>query len=279
MKLLDGATGTMLWALAEKNGVPKVPVWRYNIEHPEFVEEVAREYIDAGSDMILTNTFDANRPAVRKNSEYTVEDVIRAGVAIAHKAAEGRDVKICFSVGPLSELLEPFGDLEEDECREVYAEMIRAGVEAGVDVILLETFMDAEMLRIAAEEGKKTGLPVFCTMSFEKSGKTMFGNSVDDILEALEPVGVDAVGLNCSYGPETAVAVIESFHQKTALPLILKPNAGLPVSFGGDPEDAYTPERFINDLRPVLPYVSYVGGCCGSSPGYIKALRGEVGEK
>lgn len=279
MKLLDGATGTMLWDIAEKNGLPKLPVWRYNLEHPEFVEEVAREYVDAGSDVILTNTFAANRPAVTANSSCTVGEVIKAGVAIARRAAEGHDVKVCFSAGPLTELLEPYGDLEEDECRGIYAEMIGEGAACGVDMILLETFMDAEMLRIAAEEAKKTGLPVFCTMSFEKSGRTMFGNSVDDILEVLEPIGVDAVGLNCSYGPETAVAVIESFHQKTSLPIILKPNAGIPAADGSFSENAYTPERFIGDLRPVFPYVSYIGGCCGSTPDYIRALRREFAGK
>ena len=118
--LLDGAVGTTLWSIAEAHGVEKVPVWRYNIEHPEFVEELTRKYLEAGSEIILTNTFGANGPSVKHSSDYSVKDVVTAGVKITKKVTDGTGVKACMSVGPLSQILEPYGDLEEDECREIY---------------------------------------------------------------------------------------------------------------------------------------------------------------
>ncbi|MBQ6475697.1 MAG: homocysteine S-methyltransferase family protein [Clostridia bacterium] len=272
--LLDGAGGTTLWYIAESNGVEKVPVWRYNIEHPEYVEEVVRGYRDAGSQIILTNTFGANGPAVKHSSNYSVEEVITAGVQAARRVLEGTDVKLSLDLGPLTQILEPYGDLEEDECIEIYDEMLEAGMRAGCDMITIETFMDLEMMRIVATEAKKYGVPVFCTMTYEKNGKTIFGNSVQDTIDVLEPIGIDAVGLNCSLGPDLALPVIREFSEKTKLPLIFKPNAGMPImNADGKTTTEYSAVQFAEDVRPALDFVSYIGGCCGSDPDYIREIK------
>ena len=277
--LLDGAVGTELWAKAEKNGWKKEPVWKYNIDHPEIVAELAREYADAGSDIILSNTFGANAPSVQKSSSYSVSEVVSAGVKIAKEAVGGRGIRVGLDAGPLSELMEPYGDLTEEEVAEIYAEMFEAGVGAGADLIFLETFIDLAMLRVAAEEAKKYGVPVFCSLSFERLGKTMMGNSPEDMIEELEPLGVDAIGMNCSLGPELAVPIIRKFAGKTSLPLLFKPNAGLPVmKADGTVSTEYSAKAFVDGIAPALDFVDYVGGCCGSAPSYIRELAERIGK-
>jgi len=272
--LLDGAWGTSLWNLAQENGVEKVPVWRYNIEHPEFIETIAGKYIEAGSQIIYTNTFTANRLDVKRQSDYSVEEVVRAGVAIAKKATAGTDVKVALSMGPLSELMEPYGDLEEEEVAEIYEEMIAPGVEAGADIILFETFMDIEMMKAAAEAALRYDRPVFCTMAFEPNGKTIFGISPAKMAEELGGLGVAAIGMNCGIAPHEAMPIIEEFRKCTDLPLIFKPNAGKPVlNPDGTTETEYDAGTFVRDAAPALQLADYIGGCCGSSPDYIAELK------
>lgn len=272
--LLDGAIGTILWDKAEAHGVEKEPVWKYNIEHPEFVEDVTREYLDAGSEIVLTNTFGANRPAVNHSSSYTVDEVITAGVTIAKNLLRGTKARVCLDIGPLSQLLEPYGPLKKDKCAEIYDEMMKAGVDAGCDMIMMETFMDLEMMRIATLVAQKYDKPVFCSMTFEKHGKTIFGNPVQSIIDTLSPLGIDAIGLNCSLGPIHALPIIKEFSQKTDIPLILKPNAGKPIlSDGGSTTASYSAEQFVEEIKPALKYASYIGGCCGSDPSYISGIK------
>jgi len=254
--LLDGAFGTEIWKLAKEQGLPKLSTWRYNIEYPDLVEQIHKAYAKAGAQIIYSNTFCANSDNCGAEG-FDAEEVVRAGVKLAGAAGK----RTALDIGPLFKALEPFGDVTEDQCREIYAQVCRAGADAGAELIVLETFMDIDMLAIAAGEAKKTGLPVFCCMSFEKADRTLYGAGVDDIIQALTPLEIDAIGLNCSYGPEHAVPVIKKFSEKTDLPLILKPNtADLP------------PEGFAEALKAALPYVSYLGSCCGSDPRYTKAL-------
>ncbi len=277
--LMDGAVGTSLWAKAEAHGWKKDPVWRYNIEHPEIVAELAVEYADVGAEIILANTFGANGPAVKRSSSFDPADVVALGVRTVREALRGRDVKIALSAGPLTALMEPYGDLTEEEAAGIYRDMLAAGVKEGPDIILLQTFMDLEMLRVAAEEAKRFDLPVFCCLTFERLGKTMMGNSVDDMIETLTPLGVDAVGMNCSLGPDLAIPVIREFAEKTELPLVFKPNAGKPIlSADGSTTTAYTAEDFAAEIVPALDIVDYIGGCCGSDPSYIRALAARMGK-
>ncbi len=277
--LMDGAVGTSLWAKAEANGIKKDPVWRYNIEHPELVAELAREYVEAGAEIVLANTFGANGPAVKRSSTYTAPEVVSAGVRVAKEALRGTGAKVALSAGPLTALMEPYGDLTEEEAGEIFYEMLAAGAKEGPDIILLQTFMDLAMLRVAAVEAKKFGIPVFCCLTFERRGKTMMGNSVEDMIEELEPVGVDALGMNCSLGPDLAVPVIREFVGKTSLPLIFKPNAGKPIlAADGTTATAYSAKVFADDVMPALDFVDYVGGCCGSDPSYIRELASRMGK-
>lgn len=267
--LLDGALGTNLW----KKTQDKNPVWQYNIENPAIVKELHREYINAGSQVILANTFGANAGAVSRSSSYSVHDVVASGVRLAKEAAAGTGVKVALSIGPLSVLLEPYGDMTEDEAAEIYTQQIGAGMEEGADVILLETFLDVNMTAVAVKVAKQYHVPVWCSMTFEASGRTMMGQSVQDVLDILEPLGVDVVGLNCSLGPDLAIPIIREFREKTALPLLLKPNAGKPVvDADGNTTTLFDANTFVEDILPAAEFVQYIGGCCGSDPSYIKLL-------
>lgn len=272
--LLDGAVGTSLWKKAEERGIAKVPVWRYNVEHPELVLELCREYIDVGARIILGNTFGANRPVVSRASAYSVKEVVGAGIRICKEATKGTDVKTALSIGPLSTLLEPYGDTTEEEAEEIFSEQIDAGMAEGADIIVLQTFMDIEMMKIATRVAKKYGVPVFCMMTFEKVGKTIMGNSVKDCIDALEPLGIDAIGMNCSLGPDLALPVIAEFARLTHLPIAFKPNAGKPItSSDGKTVTDYDATLFAREVAPALEYVDYVGGCCGCDPEYISELK------
>ena len=270
--LMDGATGTQLWDKAAARGYEKCPVWRYNIEHPEIVEELEREYIAAGSRIILTNTFEANAFTVPRQTDYTVAEVVAAAAGIAKKAAEGTGVKVVLDIGPLAAMLEPWGELGADRATEIFREIMDAGAAAGVDGIALETFLDVEMLKIALIQAKTYGLPVYCSMTFDGSGRTLMGNTPEQIAEELEPLEPAAIGMNCSVGPVQALGVIKRFAEATELPLFFKPNAGLAVRKGDVEESEYDAKTFAEDVEPALEYVTYLGSCCGSSPEYIAEL-------
>ena len=278
--LLDGAVGTSLWEMAEANGVEKVPVWRYNLEHPEFVRALCERYVDAGAQIILANTFGANGPSVRRASEYKAAEVVAAGVRIAKEALAGKGRKVALSAGPLTQLVEPWGDMSEKEAQAIYEEQIGAGVDAGADLILLQTFIDLHLMEIATQVAVRYGLPVFCAMTFEKVGKTMFGNSVQDVIDALTPLGIDVIGMNCSLGPDLALPVIREFAEKTDLPLLFKPNAGKPIlAPDGSTVTDYDAETFVREVEPALDFVDYVGGCCGTNPEYIRLLGQRIARK
>ena len=269
--LLDGAVGTSLWEKTEDRG----PVWRYNIENPAIVKELAREYTDAGARIILTNTFGANRIAVHRTA-YTVQQIVSTGVRLTRDAV-GSQAQIALAVGPLPVLLEPWGDLTEEEAFEIFDEQISAGMEESPDVIVLQTFMDADMMRIAVEAAARHNLPIFSMMTFTEAGKTIMGHSVKRYVDTLKGLPVSAIGINCSLGPEKAIPIIASFRQYTDLPLIFKPNAGKPILQNGETSVQYDANTFVEDCLPALDYdVQYIGGCCGSNASYIRALKKRI---
>ncbi|MDO4479230.1 MAG: homocysteine S-methyltransferase family protein [Lachnospiraceae bacterium] len=279
--LLDGGCGTSLMQMAKEANVRyDVPVWIYNIEHPEFVERLASEYAAAGSKYILANTFGANRFSVEHFSDYKTTDVVREGVRIAHAALDKTDAKIVLSIGALAKLLKPYGPMSAEECAEVFTEQIGAGVEAGVDCILLQTFMDLEMMDIASTVALKYDVPVYCMMTFEGRRRTMMGDSVEKIVNRLVPKGIAGIGMNCSMGPVDSLEVIKEFREYTDLPIMFKPNSGKPITdANGNVTQPYTAEMFADEVSASFPYVDYVGGCCGTDPSYIKAIAAKLAEQ
>ena len=272
--LLDGAVGTSLWELADQNGIARTPVWKYNIEQPALVSELCRRYIDAGAEILLTNTFGANRQMVERSSKYTVEQVVSAGAGLALEAVKGTSVRLALACGPLLEFMEPYGDLEEEEVEDIFTQQLEPGIKAGIKLVMVQTFMDLATARVATRVAKRLGAEVFTTLTFEKSGRTMMGNTIEQAVRGLEDDGAAAVGMNCSLGPNLALPIISEFKQKTDLPLVFKPNAGLPVTNpDGSIKAPYSPKLFAEEVAPALEFVSYIGGCCNCNPEYIKELK------
>lgn len=272
--LLDGAVGSSLWEKADKYQIKKDPVWKYNIEHPEIVTELAKDYINAGAQIVLANTFAANSTNVKHSSSYSVSDVVKTGVRLEKDAVKGTNTKVALAIGPLTEILEPLGKLTRKDATVIFEEQIGCGMEEKPDCIMLQTFMDIEMMKIATSIAKRYDVPVFCTMSFGKSGKTMWGNSVQNIIDSLRPFNINGIGMNCSLGPELALPIIKKFSELTDIPLVFKPNAGMPiVNIDGTSTSSFNAEIFAKDVAPSLEFVSYIGGCCGCNADYIRELR------
>ena len=262
--LLDGAMGTELM----KRGVPtpRFPE-QVNLTEPAAVQAIHRDYIEAGSRLIYACTFGAN-PVKAGNGE--VASVIRAALANARVAA-GERARVALDVGPLGQLLEPYGDLEEEAARDAFREVFAAGEIA--DLVVLETFFDLTELLLALEAAREVlpGKPVFATMTFQQNGRTLTGVTVEEMARSLEEAGASAVGLNCSLGPVEALPLAQVLRDCTTLPLIVKPNAGMPdPATGAYPMDA---AAFAAAMEPILRLgVQYAGGCCGTDPDYIRNL-------
>ena len=265
--LLDGGMGTMLQAAGLPIGqLPEL----WNVARPEAVTAIHRRYVEAGSRVLYTNTFGANRYKAA-GCGRSVRELVEGGVRCARAAAEGHDVKVALDIGPTGRLLEPLGDLDFEEACEVFREIVAAGAEAGADLIVIETMSDLNEMRAAVLAAKEnSSLPVWATMTFEATGRTFLGVTVGAMALTLTGLGVDALGFNCSLGPKELLGLVRELREWTELPLILKPNAGLPDPATG----AYhiTPEEFAEELSraPALG-VSILGGCCGTTPEFIRA--------
>ena len=265
--LLDGGMGTMLQAAGLPIGqLPEL----WNVTRPEAVTAIHRRYVEAGSRVLYTNTFGANRFKAA-GCGRSVKELVEGGVRCARAAAEGRDVKVALDIGPTGRLLEPLGDLGFEEACEIFREIVVSGAEAGADLIVVETMSDLNEMRAAVLAAKEnSNLPVWATMTFEATGRSFLGVTVGAMALTLTGLGVDALGFNCSLGPKELLGLVRELREWTALPLILKPNAGLPDPATG--EYHITPEEFAAELSqaPALG-VSILGGCCGTTPEFIRA--------
>ena len=266
--ITDGAWGTEL----QKRGLSpgECPDF-YNLEQPECVADVARCYVDAGSRIILTNTFRAN--AVVLGPEHVLE-INRAGVEMSKRAA-GRQARVVASIGPSGKMLVA-GEVTVEDLKAAFSAQARAQAEAGADALLVETMSEIEEARVAAEAALETGLPVIVSFAFD-SGKnkdrTMMGATPERVAAAMAEAGVDAIGANCGAGPASFVEVCRRLKSSCHLPVWVKPNAGLPVMVEGKPTYAMQPSEFASYLPALLEAgASFVGGCCGTSPEYIRAL-------
>ncbi|MCD8383470.1 MAG: homocysteine S-methyltransferase family protein [Clostridiales bacterium] len=240
-------------------------------EAPEIVEGVHRDYIRAGSGVIYANTFGANGHKLA-GTGYRPAQVVGRAVEIARRAAQGTDVKVALDIGPIGELLEPLGTLSFQEAYDLYREMVEAGAAAGADLVVYETMTDLGEVRAAVLAAKEHScLPVYVTMTFEENHRTFTGCTVPAMALTLQGLGVDAMGVNCSLGPEEIYPLMEELVQWTDLPLIVKPNAGLP-----DPvTNTYhlTPEEFARQMSAFADLgITVLGGCCGTTPDFIRAL-------
>ena len=266
--LLDGAMGTMLQKSGMKPGtVPET----LNITDPEMVAAVHRAYYRAGSRVVYANTFGANRLKM-KNTGYTVQEIIAAGVRLAKECAKETGGLVGLDVGPIGVMLEPLGTLPFGEAVDIYREIMRAGADAGADMIAIETMSDLAETRAALIAAKEaTDLPVFVTMSFDATGRTFTGCTPASMARTMEGLGADAVGINCSLGPKEMIPMIREIRANTTLPVIAKPNAGLPDPVTGT--YGVDAESFAEAMKELAAAgAEIVGGCCGTNPDYIAAL-------
>ena len=268
----DGAWGTQL----QSRGLPVgacPDAW--NLGHPEAVEAVARAYIEAGSRIILTNTFGANRFILaRHDLAERVVEINAAGVAISRRAA-GTKAKVFASMGPSGVML-MMGEVSEDDLRAGFSEQARAMAAAGADGIVVETMTDPAEARLAVAVAKETGLPVVACMTFDSGAgldRTMMGTTPEQAAEQLLEAGADVIGSNCGQGVAGFVEICRRLHAASGRAVWVKANAGLPEMRDGKTHYAQTPEQFAAYIpQLVAAGAGFVGGCCGTSPDFIRAI-------
>ena len=275
----DGAWGTELMQRGLPAGQP--PEW-FTLERPEVIEEVARLYVEAGADLVTTDTFGGTVFRLRLHGlDSRLEAVNRAAVEAVRRAVAGRAL-VSASVGPSGQLLEPFGDTTPDEVEAAFAAQIAALAAAGPDLVCIETMSDlTEATRaVRAAKAVAPSLPVMATMTFDPTPRgyfTVMGVSVEKAVRGLEAAGADVVGSNCGTGIGDMVTIAGQISRATRLPIVIQPNAGLPESRGGETVYRETPDAMSARVAELLELgVSIVGGCCGTTPGHVRALRRAV---
>ncbi len=275
----DGAWGTQLMARGLPDG--QAPEW-IALERPEVIEEVARLYVDAGADLVTTDTFGGTsfRLALHDLAGEK-ERVNRQAVEAVKRAVDGRAL-VSASVGPSGRLLEPYGDTSADAVHEAFVEQVRALASAGPDLICIETMSDLTEATQAVRAAKEhaPGLPVIATMTFEPNPRgyyTVMGVSAERAATGLVEAGADVIGSNCGIGMEHMVAIARELTRVASVPVAVQPNAGLPETKGGDVVYNETPEDMAARVPELLDLgVALIGGCCGTTPDHIRALRAAV---
>jgi len=249
-----------------------------NLTQPKIVEEIHRAYISAGAELIETNTFGANRiKLARHGLENRVRDINFRAVKLAREAREiaGEPIFIAGSVGPIGQQLGPIGRITVAQATGAFEEQIAGLVEGGADLLILETFTNLpEILAAVSAARQTTDLPIVAQMTFAEDGLTLSAEEPSQVVQALERAGVDVIGVNCGVGPQVALQVLEQMRQQTRLPLSGQPNAGLPARVEGRFFYFATPEYFATFARQAADLgVAYIGGCCGTTPAHIAAMR------
>jgi len=275
--LTDGAWGTQLQA---RGLTPGECPDEWNLTRPAEVERVARAYVEAGSRVILSNTFGSNRIALAGHGlAGKAVELNRAGAAISRRAAAGR-AKVFASIGPSGKMLMS-GETTEDELRAAFAEQARALADGGADALVVETMSDLAEAKIALEAAKSTGLPVVACMVFDtgrNKDRTMMGATPEQAAGELTAYGADVVGANCGVGVESYIAICRRLKAATDQPVWIKANAGLPELAGGKTVWKMTPEVFAGFIPQLIQAgASFIGGCCGTSPEFIRAVAGVIG--
>ncbi|MEE3362309.1 MAG: homocysteine S-methyltransferase family protein [Anaerovoracaceae bacterium] len=270
--LLDGAMGTML----QRHGVEPGAVSEVlNIEQPDVITAIHREYVQAGADVIYTNTFGLNRYKMEKTG-YGVAETADAAVKAARAACD-KDTKVAIDMGPIGQLLEPMGTLSFEDAYDTFKEVCVQGEKSGADLAVIETMTDLYEVKAALLAVKEnTDLPVMVSMTFQEDGRTFTGCGVEEMAALLTRLGADAVGINCSLGPDEIWPIAQRLAAETPAEIFVKPNAGLPDPKTG--EYHISAEEFAASMRKYRDLgVSMIGGCCGTDPTYISALRDMLG--
>ena len=264
---LDGGMGTLLQARGLKPGeLPET----WNVNRPEDVMEIHRDYLEAGADIILANTFGANGIKYKEN----LEELVTAGVQNAKKVVAecGREAFVALDMGPTGKLLKPMGTLDFEDAVALYREVASIGAKAGADLIVIETMSDTYELK-AAVLGAKEGadLPIIATVVFGDGGKMLTGASPEVVVSLLEGLGVDVIGMNCSLGPKQMKPIFEKMAAVASVPLVISPNAGLPRTENGHTVYDVTAKEFAEIMEELVHMGAWiVGGCCGTTPEHIK---------
>ena len=271
----DGGMGTLLQAEGLQPGeLPET----WNIERKETIRKIHQSYFEAGSDIVLTNTFGAN--ALKFHDENcslkAIIDAAVENVRFGAKAGirDGRDYYVALDIGPTGKLLKPLGDLSFEDAYEAFKEVVQYGEKAGADLIHIETMSDTYEVKAAVLAAKEnTNLPVFATMIFDDKGKLLTGGDVPSVVALLEGLRVDALGINCGMGPKQMLPILQQIAQYTSLPIIVKPNAGLPKQRDGQTYYDGTPDVFAKQLQEIVKAgACVIGGCCGTTPKHIRAM-------
>ncbi len=275
---LDGGMGTLLQAEGLKPGeAPET----WNLTHPDTITAIHRAYYEAGTNMVATNTFGVHP---QRYDRDTCEKMIRAAAACAEQARKEADCShemfIGMDIGPCGKLLKPLGPLDFEEAVRGFAEVIRIGASCGVDCIFLETMNDGAETRAALLAAKENcDLPVLVSNAYGADGKLMTGGSPESVVAMLEGLGADAVGVNCSLGPDALAPIVERYLAAASVPVLMKPNAGLPQEKDGKTFYNVLPDMFSAQIAALVPKgLRIMGGCCGTTPAYIAALKKAAGD-
>ncbi|MBQ8407431.1 MAG: homocysteine S-methyltransferase family protein [Clostridia bacterium] len=272
--ILDGGMGTLLQAKGLAAG--ELPE-RWNVSHPEVIRDIHREYFDAGSNVVSTNTFGAN---LLKFSRYELDEIVCAAVRNAREAQKlttnGGETFVALDVGPSGRLLKPYGDFDFEDAVALFSETVKLGVKYGVDLIFIETMNDSYETKAALLAAKEScSLPVFVSNAYSSDSRLMTGASPAAMVAMLEGMGADAIGANCSLGPRQLIPVVEELLKYASVPVLLKPNAGLPEIRDGKTVYDITPDEFGQEVANLVKKgVRICGGCCGTTPEYIRAVVG-----
>lgn len=273
----DGGMGTML----QKNGMGAGEIPELlNLNNAELIEKIHTQYLESGADIITTNTFGAN-PLKSEEIGKKLDEVIVSAIDIAKNAvskfqSEDKPRFVAFDIGPCGKLLEPLGDLSFDDCYDAFAEISKTAEKCGADLVIIETMSDTLEAKAAVLAVKEnTSLPIFCTMTFDESYKTLTGGDVKVMSAIMEGLGVDCVGINCGLGPEQIGEMMKELAEVSSIPIMAQPNAGLPQIENGKTVYNVTPEQFGKQCEKIAQLgASVLGGCCGTTPEHIKALCG-----
>lgn len=265
----DGSMGSLLIQKGIKSdGDPSI----LNITEPEAIQAIHKAYSDSGSDFVTTNTFGANAYKL-EGSGYSVDEIVTAGVRIAKEAVPTK--RVALDLGPTGRLLKPMGQMSFDEAYDVFKGQVLAGAKAGADAIIIETMsdlMEAKIALLAAKEN--SNLPVVVTMTFQENGRTLSGSPAEVVAFTLEANGADAVGINCSTGPDKMVKLVEEMSKVTTVPILVQPNAGLPRHIEGSVAYDLSIEDYVSQMTVLAEAGAHIlGGCCGTTPEYINALK------